>query len=99
VAEAEHVPESLYLKFSNNIDTITKIVNKLDEIFQRHDHEDVLFIQVRELYTNTLGNSATSGMSRQELAQEFRYCVEKLMNDRDVLESTRARVMEYDRGV
>ena len=97
VAETEHVPDNLYLKFSNNIDTITKLVTNLEEIFQRHDLEEVLLIQVRELYTNTLRNSATSGMSRQELAQEFRYCVEKLMNDRDVLENTRARVMEYDR--
>jgi DNA repair exonuclease SbcCD ATPase subunit len=90
-------PEGLHLKFPKNIETITKLVKNLDEIFQRYDHEEVLLIQVRELHTNTLRNSATSGMSRQELAQELRYCVEKLMNDRDVLESTRARVMQYDR--
>jgi hypothetical protein len=97
IAEHYKVPYNLRLKFSSNIRTITKLVTNLEGILYRHDDEDVLLIHVRELYTNTLRNSATSGMSRQELAQEFRYCVEKLMNDRDILENTRARVMEYDR--
>ena len=97
IAEFYKVPYSLRLKFSSNIRAITKLVTNIEGILYRHDDEDVLLRQVRGLYTNTLRNSAISGMSRQELAQEFRYCVEKLMNDWDVLESTRARVMEYDR--
>jgi hypothetical protein len=91
------VPDDLHLKFSNNIETITKIVKNLEGIFQRYDHEDVLFIQVRELYISTLKDSATSGMNTQEIDQEFRHCVKKLMNDRGVLGRIRARVMEYNR--
>ena len=91
------MPDDLHLRFSNNIETVTQIVKNFDEIFQRYDHEDVLLIQVRELYTNTLRDAARSGMNRQDLAQELRHCVEKLMNDRDVSENIRARVMQYDR--
>jgi flagellar biosynthesis chaperone FliJ len=97
ITENYDAPEGLHLKFPKNIETITKLVKNIEEIFQRFDHEDVLLIQVRELYRNTLSNPATSGMSREELAQEFRFCVEKLMRDQGVLESTQARIMEYDR--
>ena len=54
MAEDWNVPDDVHLKFSNNVETITKIVKNLDGIFQRYDHEDVLLIQVRELYTSTL---------------------------------------------
>ncbi len=97
IAEDYEFPEGLHLKYPKNLEAITKIVKSLDDIFQRYDHEDVLLIQVRELYTNTLRDAARSGMNRQELAQELRYCVEKIMNDRDVSENIRARVMQYDR--
>jgi uncharacterized protein (DUF3084 family) len=97
MAKDWNVPDDLHLKFSNNIETITKIVKNLEDIFQRYDHEEVLLIQVRELYTSTLRDSTTSGMNRQEIAQEFKNCVEKIMDDRDISESIRARVMEYDK--
>ncbi len=97
MAQDYDVPDDLHLKFSNNIETITKIVKNLEGIFQRYDHENVLLIQVRELYTSTRRDYANSGMNRQELDQEFKNCVEKLMNDRDILETIRERVMEYNR--
>jgi flagellar biosynthesis chaperone FliJ len=97
IIEDYDAPEGLHLKFPKNIEALTKLVKNMEEIFQRYDHEDVLLIQVGELYRNTLNNHTTSGMSREELAQEFRSCVQKLMRDRDLLERIQARVMQYDR--